>query len=472
MTQATVDSFPGGARVIGLGPDIEPPEQHHPAAEGGSQGRNAFICFLTWLVTPHIEFGAIYVGMIVVLFLDMSLVQALIGIVGGTAVGAVSHGLLTATGVKLRVPPIALGRLAFGKRGNRIPTTIMAIVSSLGWFIVNSVVAALAFNTLFGIPIVVGLAIVVIVQLIIAQFGISYRALQRYLFPVVTVLLVVAGIIMFAKVDPADAPGSPWDIGGLIAIVVVGCIAWAYTIGWNPYATDYSGYAPTNLSPRLAGVCSALGLFCATTFLMMVGVAAAIVVGVDGVTNPTTQFTDPLPTALAVLVLLGLIAGSWSHNAITLKSSRSVFDVKQLKLNPALGVHLAEALMTLAAFFLGWAALADLPANFEGYIMVLGYWIAPWLNVILIDQYLRRKTDVTSLVYDDTMSSKWGLFSVLFALIGSICLWGLQIFDGGRLPHGAISYTALGMLVGFYLAGIIYGIGLKRMLKSHGAAAL
>lgn len=41
--------------------------------------------FWTWLVTPHVEFGAIYVGMIVVLFLDMSLLQSLIGIVIGTA---------------------------------------------------------------------------------------------------------------------------------------------------------------------------------------------------------------------------------------------------------------------------------------------------------------------------------------------------------------------------------------------------
>src|SRR5699024_4543869 len=74
--------------------------------------------FCTWLVTPHIAFGAIYVGMIVVLFLDMRLLQSLIGIIIGTGIGALSHGLLTAHGARLKVPPIVIGRLAFGSKGN------------------------------------------------------------------------------------------------------------------------------------------------------------------------------------------------------------------------------------------------------------------------------------------------------------------------------------------------------------------
>lgn len=208
-------------------------------------------------------------------------------------------------------------------------------------------------------------------------------------------------------------------------------------------------------------------------FLMSVGVAAAIVVeatGYAGQPNPTEQFTSFLPGWLGVLVLLGLIAGSWTNNAITLRSARTVLRVDRLTLSPAAAALLGPGVITLVAFLLGWGALLDLPANYEGFVMVLGYWIGPWLNVVLVDRFIRRKDDPTELLYAPAPTGKWGLLAVLFALAGSICLYGLQIFDGGRLPHGAVSYAALGMLVGFYLAGFVYGFGLKRLLKNKAAA--
>lgn len=470
MTQSVmVEAVPAAVRVVGYGPD---PGSAQQPAENDSSGRNSWWYVWTWLVTPHIEFGAVYVGMIVVLFLDMSLGQALLGIFLGTAFGALSHGILTARGVRLRVPQIVLGRLAFGGRGNLFVTTIMAIISSFGWFVVNSVVAALAINSLFGFPTIAALAVVVLVQLVVSQLGISFKTLQRYLFPVVTVILVIAGIFAFAKVDPSADPGVAWNLNGIIAIVVVACIAWAYTIGWNPYATDYSTVVPTGASPKTAGICSAVGLFCATMFLMSVGAVAGVIVTQTGETaepNPTTQFVSFLPQWLGVLVLLGLIAGTWTNNAITLKSARNVFSVDRLGLSPEVGRILGPVVMTVAAFFLGWAATLNLASNFEGYVMVLGVWIGPWLNIALVDYLVRRKDDPTSLLYSTTASNKWGIFALVFGIAGSVLIYALQVFDGGRLPHGGVSYAALGMLAGFYLSAVVYSFGLKRLLKEKAA---
>lgn len=468
MTAAVLtEDAPVGVRVAGF-EELDTESRVPPEQPGPPEKRSSWWYLWTWFVTPHIEFGAVYIGMIVVLFLDMNLTQALIGIFLGTAFGATSHGVLTASGIRLRVPRIALDRGTFGVRGNAILAIVMAVISSLGWFIVNSVVAALAINSLFGLPTIGALAIVVVVQLVLAGVGVNFRMIQRFLFPVVTVVLVIAGIFAFVKVDPGAVPGAAWNLNGIIAIVVVACLAWAYTIGWNPYATDYSGYSPNVTSARVAGICSAVGLFCATMFLMSVGVVAAIIVqatGHAGEKNPTTQFTSFLPEWLGVLVLLGLIAGSWTNNAITLRSARAVFNVDRLGLSPQVGRLIGPLSMTLVAFLLGWGALFSLPANFEGYVMVLGYWIGPWLNVALINRFMRRKDDPTALLYATAASSKWAVFAIVFALAGSICLYGLQIFDAGRLPHGAISYAALGMLGGFYLAGAIYAIGLKRLIK-------
>lgn len=461
--------LPAGVRVLDFGPDQAP-----APAESDGPTRTPWWFFWTWLVTPHIEFGAVYVGMVVVLFLNMSLLQALIGIFCGVAFGAVSHGILTARGISLRVPQMVLGRLAFGAKGNLVITTIMAVISSAGWFIVNSVVAALAINSLVsGIGVIAALAIAVVVQLLIAQLPVKFRVIQQYLYPVLTVILMVAGIVTFTKVDLANDVGSPWNFNGLVAVVVVACLAWAYTIGWNPYATDYSAARPGNASPKAAGLFSGLGLFVATMFLMGVGVAAGIVVkGIPGLvaeTNPTSQFTDYLPAALGVIVLLGLIAGSWTNNAITLKSARAVFNVERLGISPAVGRYLGPVALTVAAFFLGWAATTDIPANFQGYVMVVGVWIAPWLNVSLVDYLLRRKDDdPTPYLYSPTLTNKWGIISIVFAVAASILIWGIQIVNGGRLGgpnvHG-VSYAALGMLAGFYLSAVIYSTGMKRVFQ-------
>ncbi len=459
-----------GARVAHYGPA---PAQAEPAAPGAApdQQRRPWWYFWVWLVTPHNEFGAIYIGMIVVLFLDMSLGQALLGLVLGNAAGALSHGILTARGVHLRSPQITLGRKYFGHTGNMVLTTVIALVSSYGWFIVNSLVAALALQTIFDLPVVAGLAITVAVQLLLAWSGVDFKQLQRYLFPLVAVMLVIAGIMIFAQVTPAHDPGSPWNLSGLIAVVVVACFAWAYSIGWNIYSTDYSRYAPTT-SPKIAGIASSVGLFVSSMLLMSIGVAAGIMVIGDDSSNPTQQFSSLLPSGFGTAVMVFVVLGAWSANAIALHSSNHLFSAGGLDVSTWGRRLMGPFVVSVLGFLLGWWAEGDLAGNYEGYVMALGYWVAPWLNVALVDYRLRRKMDdPTSELYEQDLSPKWGLFAVGFGLLGSLCLYALQVFDGGGLPHGGVSYAVLGMLVGFYLSGAIYGFGLKRMLKSRPAAA-
>ena len=102
---------------------------------------------------------------------------------------------------------------------------------------------------------------------------------------------------------------------------------------------------------------------------------------------------------------------------------------------------------TVLAFLLGWAALQNVPSNFEGFIMVVGYWIGPWLNTILMDQYIKRKVDVTGLLYDNTLSYKWGLFSVAIAVI-SFLVWGHHLFVSGQSELVGILFSFLTFAVG------------------------
>ena len=124
----------------------------------------------TW-ASPNLEFATIFLGVLAVSYFGMNFWQAAAGIIVGAGLGALAHGFLSARGPRLGVPQMVVGRLSFGYRGNGVPSTLMAVTAGVGWFATNSISAAFALATLFGIDPLVGLVAVVAVQTALAFFG-------------------------------------------------------------------------------------------------------------------------------------------------------------------------------------------------------------------------------------------------------------------------------------------------------------
>src|SRR3954462_13935371 len=97
----------------------------------------------TW-ASPNIEFATVYIGVISVLFFGLSFWQATAAIVLGTALGAITQGVLSLDGPRFGVPQMVIGRFSFGHQGNVLPSGVNAVVAGVGWFAVNSVSAAFA----------------------------------------------------------------------------------------------------------------------------------------------------------------------------------------------------------------------------------------------------------------------------------------------------------------------------------------
>src|SRR3954454_10526240 len=125
--------------------------------------------FWTWM-SPNLEFATIFVGVISVLFFEQTFWQAVAAIVLGTAIGSLTHGILSARGPSFGVPQMVLSRIGFGYRGNILPAGLNAVVAGIGWFAVNSVSGALALATLTTLPNALCLLIVVVAQVVIAFF--------------------------------------------------------------------------------------------------------------------------------------------------------------------------------------------------------------------------------------------------------------------------------------------------------------
>src|SRR5262244_1843493 len=213
--------------------------------------------FWTW-TSPNLEFATIFVGVLAVAAFGLSFWQAVLAIIIGSAGGAAAQGVLSARGPEHGVPQMVLSRLGFGYWGNILPAGLMSITAGIGWFAVNSVSGTFALNTLLGWPKIVCLIIIVALQIVIAFFGHNLvHTFERYAFPVLAVIFLIATVIILTKSHPG-APAHGGGIGGFL--LTIGAV-FGYAAGWNPYATDYSRYLPPKTSRFTTGMWAALGLF-------------------------------------------------------------------------------------------------------------------------------------------------------------------------------------------------------------------
>jgi NCS1 nucleoside transporter family len=429
---------PGGAELIPL-------EERH--------GRPLDL-FWTWM-SPNLEFATIFVGVLSVTFFRQTFAQAILGIVIGTALGALTHGLLSSRGPSYGVPQMVLSRAGFGFLGNILPAGLNAVVAGVGWFAVNSVSGALALSTLTDLPKTLCLLIVVLAQVIIAFFGHNLvQVFERYAFPVLAVAFLLAVVWTFAKTDPSVLKGGG-GIGGFL--LTVGA-AFGYAAGWNPYATDYTRYLPPRTDRRAVGLWAGLGVFVSCVVLEIAGAASVTIAGAGG-DNVTANFTNHLPTLVADLTLLAIAIGAVSANVINIYSGAMSFLALGIRLPLALRRAIVALVFGVIGFFLAWSGLTDAGQKYENFLLVISYWIGPWLGVYLTDWWLRRGRRVDRLLFDRRHNPWAGVVAMAVGMAVSIPLFSNQSEYVGVVPKHWGSFGDITFEVGFAVAALIYWLG-------------
>jgi nucleobase:cation symporter-1, NCS1 family len=417
----------------------------------------------TW-ASPNMEFATIGVGILGVLFWGLTFWQCVLAIVLGTALGAVTHGILSTWGPKSGLCQMVLSRSGFGFLGNILPAGINALAAGIGWFAVNSISGALALNSLVsGLPKSLCLIIVVVAQLAIAFLGHNLvHAFERYAFPVLAVIFVISSVIVLSKSHPGAAaipdPFQP-PIGGFL--IMVGA-AFGYACGWNPYASDYTRYLPPRTRALPVALCAGLGLFVSCALLEIAG-AAAVTAG--GSEVAPSAFTGELPTILAKLTLLAICLGAIAANALNVYSGAMSF----MAMGVRLPTRMARAVVALALGVIGLVValfgLDNAGQNYENFLLIISYWIAPWLGVVLTDRWLRRSEGSTSRY--TRASVNWaGPVAMLLGMVISIWLFANQVKYTGVVPKAHPSVGDITFEVGFLIAAVVYAV-LYRALGSQ-----
>lgn len=405
----------------------------------------------TW-TSPNMEFATIFVGVISVLFFGLSFWQALGAIVLGSGLGALSQGLLSSWGPSSGFGQMVLSRRAFGFLGNLVPAALNSAAAGLGWFAVNSVSGALALSALTGLNGYLCLVVVVAVMLGIAYFGHNLIQLfERFAFPVLAVVFVVGAVIILGKASPG-APAEPVPGGFWIALGAT----FGYAAGWNPYASDYTRYLPPGTG-RAAGTWAAVGMFGSCVLLETVGAAAVTAVGAAdwNIANPVDSYTSLLPTWLGKLTLLAICLGAIAANALNVYSSSLSFTAMGIRLPTARARAAVAVVMGLGGFTIAALGLENI-ASYEAFLLVIAYWIGPWLGVVFADRLLARyKVDQLAYV-ETTYRNHAGPVAMVIATVGSILLFSNQTEFVGLLPRHVAGLGDLTFEVGFVTAFVLY----------------
>src|SRR5256885_9111697 len=106
--------------------------------------------FWTWL-SPNLEFATVFVGVIGVAVFGLNMFEVALAVLIGTALGSLTHYILSSWGPKFGVPMMVFSRAPFGFLGNILPAGLNAFTGTIGWFIVNSVSGAFALQALGGL---------------------------------------------------------------------------------------------------------------------------------------------------------------------------------------------------------------------------------------------------------------------------------------------------------------------------------
>ncbi|HEX2312375.1 MAG TPA: cytosine permease [Thermomonospora sp.] len=407
----------------------------------------------TW-TSPNLEFATVFLGVLAVAAFGLGFWQAVAAIVVGSGLGAVTHGVLSARGPRHGVGQMVLGRVPFGFRGNALPASFNMVAGGIGWFAVNSVSASLALNTLTGLPKPACLLVVVAAQAGVAFFGHNLvHAFERYAFPVLAAVFAVASVIILAEADPGAA-GSGGGTGGFLVMVAA---SFGYVAGWNPYAADYTRYLPPDADRRRVGLFAGLGVFTGTAILQIVGAASATIGG-DALGDPTGTFTGHLPAVVGDLTLLAIALGAIGANAINIYSGSMSFVTLGLRLPFAAHVQRAAVALVfgVVGFVVAYFGLADAGHDYETFLLVIAYWIGPWLGVVLTDAWLRRGTPVDHLLFDTRHRNLAGPVAMAAGVAVSVWLFSNQERYVGVVPERVESVGDLTFEAGFLISAGLY----------------
>src|SRR5262245_50089996 len=299
--------------------------------------------------------------------LGLSLIQSIVIIVVGQAVGALIFGFFTLMGKRTGVSQFALGRMAFGRRGNSVPSIINGLITVAWIGLYTYVVLDLATYCLhkLGLPDNQATeysvaAAIMIIQLLIGTLGFyAIRTFEKWTVPVLAVVMVVMTVLAFSRGDivwnHSTVHGSELIVAATELMTAVGI---GLGFGWAPWASDYSRFTRPQLTERSVYWASTLGTFLALIWLGVLGAAMAS----SSTNGDPAELVASLFGVMTIPVLLVIIHGAVAGNIQCVYSAPLCFLAGGIRLRRWLGSIITGVIASTV--LVGFLASADFVTAF------------------------------------------------------------------------------------------------------------
>jgi purine-cytosine permease-like protein len=109
-----------------------------------------------------------------------------------------------------------------------------------------------------------------------------------------------------------------------------------------------------------------------------------------------------------------------------------------------------------AGLVLAYFGLDDAGHDYEAFLLIIGYWVGPWLGVVLVDLYLRRDRPIEHLLYDRRHRNWAGPIAMGTGVVISVLLFSNQERYVGMIPERFESIGDLTFEAGFLLSAGLY----------------
>jgi nucleobase:cation symporter-1, NCS1 family len=412
--------------------------------------------FTVWF-TPNMELSGVFTGTLAVL-LGLGFWAGLGAIILGTVIGSAPVAALCTWGPRTGTGQVPLARLPFGKT-IVLPAAVQWL-SSIAWDALVGLFGGQAAALLLGIPFWAGAALVLAIEGVVSIYGYEFvHRLQSWGSSVLIVLFAMLTVLIVRRHSglPVNTVHGAQLIG---AFVLMTTIALSQGISWATYASDYSRYLKPSSSSRAIFWLTLGGLTTSYVWVETIGLAGASVLG-----NQTALGIWRLMGrgTLGALALVAIVFGAITSNSMNDYTGSLAFQ--------ALGVRLRRpvtaALVVVVAFAaILWIQAGDTASRFEDVLLFIGYWIAPFCAIVMIDWHYHRNQYDPSFLHSAlnfrSLRAGWPALVAFGVAFGAMVpFMNTSVVEG---PVAAALHGAdLAFYVGFVVAGLLY-----YWLRRHG----
>ena len=337
----------------------------------------AFIQAGVVICVPSLMLGQMLVS-------GMSTRDAILSGVIGFILVCVVFSLMGMIGSDLGLPTCMTAVPSFGEHGAKFFVSMFEMITSVGWFAVQTAVCGSAFSNLCAqafhvqVPVAVSMAVWGMIMLVTAVYGIQAMDILNKIAVPALFILVVGGCIMAlnqfgtANLNPPPESYSMSMTEGIVmtmSFMASGCLV----------SADVTRYQKCRKETILSTV---FGVFPAGALLVIAG---AVMTKVANQYDITMVFSD---IGLPVIGMLVLIAATWTTNTNNAYagglSAVMVFHLKDDK----------RAVATLATGVLGTIlAMMGFSNYFSDYLTFMGDFMIPMLGIIIADYWIVKRGD-------------------------------------------------------------------------------